>query len=145
MTHAATIQVPLTHRIVVCGSPKSGKSTYALQLLHTQVGGTFLYHLDSLIASHAWSDQSEVALKYLTEASPCIVEGCAAVRALRKYLDRHVGRPCDTVVRMATPRVELSRGQETLRKGEVTIWREIESELQRRGVAIELRPGTQVT
>lgn len=96
-----------------------------------------MYHLDSLVADHKWSEQSDIACKYLGEPGTWIVEGCASVRALRKWLARSpTGKPCDAIIRMATPREPLTRGQETLRKGEATIWREIEAELVTRGVMI---------
>src|SRR6476620_5132400 len=120
-------------RLVICGAPRAGKSTHALAL-HTP--GVWVYHLDSLIAEHAWSEQSDIAARYLGEPRPYIVEGCAAVRALRKRLAADPGKPCDAIVRMPTPRVELTRGQATLMKGERTIWTEIEPELQARGVEI---------
>src|SRR6476620_12464266 len=91
-------------RIVVCGGPRCGKSTFAEKVLQELMpAGAMLYHLDSLIADHGWSEQSEVAMKYLFEPTPYVVEGCAAVRALRKFLDRCPGKPCDVVVRLTAP------------------------------------------
>jgi adenylate kinase family enzyme len=127
----------LNTRTIILGSPKAGKTTLAKELLLTAAPGTFLWHLDTLIASHAWSEQSEVACAYLDSPVPWIVEGCAAGRALRKWLARHpTGKPCDTILRLTEPRIELSKGQETLRKGERTIWLEIAPELTARGVEI---------
>lgn len=126
----------MSARVVICGAPRAGKTTLA-KAIHTH--GAWLYHLDSLVESHAWSEQSAIAARYLSEPQPYIIEGCAAVRALRKWLrahDRDATRPCDAIIRMVTPREPLTPGQETLRKGEATIWREIEAELVARGVAI---------
>lgn len=129
----------MTARTIICGSPKAGKTTRAKELLLTAAPGTFLWHLDTLIASHAWSEQSDVACAYLDSPIPWIVEGCAAVRALRKWLARNPqGKPCDTIVRLTEPRIELTKGQETLRKGERTIWLEIAPQLELRGVHVDV-------
>ncbi len=120
-------------RVVICGAPRAGKTTLA-QSIHTH--GAWVYHLDSLVESHAWSEQSEAALRYLFEPGTWIIEGCAAVRALRKFVERCPGAPCDAIVRLTKPREPLSKGQETLRKGEATIWAGIEPELVARGVQI---------
>lgn len=123
----------MTLRVVICGAPRAGKTTTAIAM-HTH--GCWLYHLDSLVEKHRWSEQSDAAAKYLTEPGPYIIEGCAAVRALRKALLRSNDRPCDAIARMTTPKLELTKGQETLRKGEAKIWSEIEGTLIARGVLI---------
>ena len=135
-THEVGKQI--MNRVVVCGAPCAGKSTYAREVLLPRApAGTMMWQLDTLIASHAWSDQSEVAVRYLESPNPCIVEGCAAVRALRKWLQRHpTGRPCERVVRMTVPRTPHTPGQAKLAKGEATIWAEIEADLVSRGVDV---------
>ncbi len=125
--------VQMTLRVVICGAPRAGKTTTAIAM-HTH--GCWLYHLDSLVEKHRWSEQSDIAAKYLQEPGPYMIEGCAAVRALRKALLWSAAKPCDAIVRMPTPKLELSKGQETLRKGEAKIWAEIEPELVARGVLI---------
>lgn len=120
-------------RVIICGAPRAGKTTAALAM-HTH--GCWVYHLDSLVEKHTWSEQSTVAARYLSEPGPYIIEGCAAVRALRKYMATCPDKPCDAVVRFTSPRAPLSAGQETLRKGEATIWAGIEGELISRGVKI---------
>lgn len=124
-------------RIVVCGAPSAGKSTYAK--VAARSSGARVVALDSLVSTHAWSEQSAVAAGWLDSlaSAPFIIEGCAASRALRKWLASHpAGRPCDLVVRLTLPRIPLSAGQARLAKGEETIWQEIASELAARGVAI---------
>jgi len=130
----------MSGRIIVCGAPSAGKSTYASAAARSS--GAPLRHLDSLVEHHAWSAQSEAALVWLDAPGPWIIEGCAAVRALRKWLSSRPApaRPCERVVRLTVPRVPLSAGQARLAKGEETIWQQIAPELAARGVEIIL-PG----
>lgn len=121
---------------VICGAPRAGKSTLARAMLQGACPGTMLWHLDTLIESHTWSEQSEAALTYLESPHPAIIEGCAAARALRKFLERRDGAPCTSIVRMTGPLCELSKGQNTLARGEATIWAQIEHELSKRGVTV---------
>lgn len=126
-----------SQRTIILGSPKAGKTTLAKAMLLTAPQGTYLWHLDSLIESYSWSEQSEEAQRFLDAPIPWIVEGCAGSRALRKWLARNpTGRPCQEVLRLNEPRIELTKGQATMRKGEFTIWLSIKDELYRRGVTL---------
>jgi leucyl-tRNA synthetase len=66
-----------------------------------------------------------------------VIEGVALVRALRKWLERNAaGKPCDRVIVLRTPKVELTPGQAAMAKGHEKIWREVEPQLRKRGVEI---------
>jgi hypothetical protein len=125
-------------RLVICGVPRSGKTTLAARM-HPQAAGR-IRHTDDLI-SFGWSRASEiVAAQWFTLSGPWVVEGVAAVRALRKWLRAHPeGAPCDRVIWCNAPHVALTPGQETMAKGARTVWNEIAAELEGRGVVVERR------
>jgi hypothetical protein len=69
-----------------------------------------------------------------------IVEGVSLPRALRKWLAANpTGKPCDKIVFMAAPRIELIPGQVSMAKGIWKVWNEIVPELMARCVEIEYR------
>lgn len=114
--------------IVICGAPRAGKTTLAETFDRT------VMHTDDLITM-GWSEASElIATDWLRRPSPWVIEGVAAVRGLRKYLDFFASKPCDEVIYMPTPRLALSAGQAAMAKGVATIWAQIQPELERRGV-----------
>lgn len=157
-----------TEHVVVTGVPRAGKTTFAAQFDPADAPmdpadapqGPVL-HTDDLIGACGddrvvldWSGVSKyVAEHWLGEewfgglrrtiARPVpfrMVEGVAAVRALRKWLAAHPeGKPCDRVLWFGEPRVALTPGQAALAKGCRTVWAEVEPELRRRGVEIEVR------
>lgn len=122
-------------RIVICGGPRTGKTTRALSL-----GGSagVLKHTDDLIeqvrhlGKDGWSEASRIASTWLDEPGPWIVEGVAMSRALRKWRDAHPGEPppVDRVIRMTAPVVECTAGQIAMAKGEARVWSEIEDWLE---------------
>lgn len=109
-------------RVVLAGGPRTGKSTLA-ETIGALFGGK-LYATDDLIGSHDWSAASAECARWMAETpGPWIVEGVAAVRGLRKWLEANpTGRPCDLVIWMSVPVVGRSPGQETMAKGCTTIW-----------------------
>lgn len=122
-------------RIVIAGVPRAGKTTLALS---GDYPGRVL-HTDDLIRPHAWSEVSAEAAEWFDEPGPWVIEGVAAVRALRKWLSWHpTGRPCDRVLWLGTPRHELGKGQSALAKGCWTVWDGIRNEVRARGVLVEL-------
>ncbi len=124
-------------RVVITGVPRSGKTTLA-----TNWPGTpERYHTDDLAGVMAWSEVSEhVAGYWMSAAGPWLIEGVAAIRALRKWIATHSsGKPADLVVWMPQERMTLSSGQYSLAKGTRTIWQGLRPELLARGVAIEER------
>lgn len=123
-------------RLVVIGPPKAGKTTYAVsQAARVQCP---VHHCDDLISTHDWSAASQhIADQWLGTLGPWIVEGCAAVRALRKWLAANpTGMPCDYVLYIRTPKIPLNAGQARMQVAIDTIWRQIAAELRQRGVEI---------
>ncbi len=125
-----------TQRVLILGGPSVGKSTLAGQMSGA-LGIPNVRETDSLIGSLPWSDASQMASEWLDESGPWIVEGVAAVRALRKWLARTPeGQPADLVFMLRTERAQRSRGQQSMSKGVQTIWQGIAPELIRRRVRI---------
>jgi hypothetical protein len=123
-------------RIVIIGPPRSGKTTLALDMgTKTEVE---VLHTDDKIGL-GWSECSEwIAEHWLTPPGPWIVEGVAAVRALRKWLAAgHEEKPCDLVIHVREPKVALSKGQASMAKGCAKVWAEVEGGLRARGVDVE--------
>lgn len=126
----------MTIRTVVIGAPRAGKTTYAIargvrERVH-------VYHTDDLIGTLSWSDLSDhVATEWFAEPGPWIIEGVAAVRALRKWLAANPdGAPCDEVVVLEQPYIELTGRQAGMAKACATIWAEIEPEMRARRVNV---------
>lgn len=126
----------MTDRVVVIGPPRAGKTTYADARGDRE--GTRVRHTDDLIGAVSWSRVSEIiAFHWFDEPGPWIIEGVAAVRALRKWLRSHKsGSPCDEIVLLDRPKLALNAGQERMRKSCATIWEQIETELRSRGVQV---------
>jgi broad-specificity NMP kinase len=128
--------VGIVSRIVIVGGPRTGKTTLAFALA-TERQIRVIRHTDSLIDTHDWGSASTTAAHWFDATGRWIVEGVAAVRALRKWLDRHCGDrlvPCDEVITLWHPRVSLSPGQETMAKGVRTVWDEVLPRLVSRGL-----------
>jgi len=124
-------------RTVIIGSPKAGKTTLGLAI--SAELGVPLLHTDDLIDRFEWSAASEhIANVWLAEPGPWILEGVAAVRGLRKWLGGNPsGKPCDLIIELPTPRLELSSRQAGMAKACIGIWTEIRQDLGARGVATE--------
>ena len=122
--------------LAIAGGPRTGKTTTALELALRS--GTALLSTDCL-AHLGWSEASQAtAARMLTTGADLIVEGVAVARALRKALGQTAGRPCDRLLVLERPWLELSPGQRAMTKGVDTVLAEILPELRARGVAIEV-------
>ena len=119
-------------RIAIIGSPRAGKTTLGEQLQAAL--GLRLVSSDSLIEL-GWSKASDEVASMI-EATPGIYEGVTVVRALRKLVVRHETRPVDVVFVLSHPRVDLTSGQDAMRRGCETIFTEIEADLLKRGVVV---------
>jgi len=117
-------------RTVIVGGPKCGKTTRAVAM-----GGDII-STDGFASAGDFSAQSEAAAKHLGGDGDWVLEGVTAVRALRKWLRTHDGKPCDVVVNLTTAYQPLSPGQQALGKGCQTVLREITPELRKRGVEL---------
>jgi hypothetical protein len=121
-------------RIIICGGPRSGKTTLAFALsdaYRVKVNGT-----DELRGLE-WSDSSLVASTWFDRPGPWIVEGVVTPRALRKWLaSRPYGAPADYILWMNKPVSERVRGQESMAKGCATVWDEVEQAVRDRGTRV---------
>lgn len=125
----------MTLRTIILGSPQSGKTTLALKLGDRD--SVPVRHMDSLIGKHDWSGMSQEISTWFDADGPWIIEGVAGARALRKWLDRNPdGKPCDVIYNLTEPHIPLIKGQESMRKGCVSVWAEIDFQLDARGVEI---------
>lgn len=124
----------MSNRIIITGVPKSGKTTLSQS---DQYKGFSIKHTDDLNEKYEWSKESEVVASWFDNPGPWIVEGVTCPRALRKWLQGHPrGAPCDSVIFLPSPRIELNKGQLAMGKGLVTVWAEILPLLKSRGVKI---------
>jgi hypothetical protein len=124
-------------RVVICGGPRAGKTTLGTLLSRTMAGvGAPLTSTDDHMAL-GWSEASAESARVLGAPGPWILEGVAAVRALRKWMATHGGKPCDLVVWLDAAVVPRTAGQEAMAKGCATVWAGVKPELVRRGVEVQ--------
>jgi broad-specificity NMP kinase len=118
-------------RICIIGGPRTGKTTLASTMEN-------VLHTDDLIDKFDWSGVSEfVATDWLARSGPWVIEGVAVVRALRKWLAAHAhGQPCDRIIVLTQPHVELSKRQASMAKGHEKVWQEVRTTLLARGVVV---------
>lgn len=128
-------------RIVILGGARTGKTTRANALASKL--GLPLRHTDAA-ASLGWSEASAHVAGWFDAPGPWIIEGTAAVRALRKWLASHPhGKPCDTVFCHWRALEQLLPGQVAMNKGAATIWDEIGIAVAARDVrVVNWEPGT---
>lgn len=123
----------LADRIVITGGPRVGKTTLAGMLPVDEVLRT-----DDLVEDFEWSALSLEVSRRLDLPGPWVIEGVAAVRAVRKWMANYEdGKPCDVIVYLDRPLVgALLPGQIAMGKGTATILDGIRPELARRGVLV---------
>ncbi len=120
-------------KVVIIGAPLAGKSTLAQsfgvpvfctdteeQTREKIVGVTYLP------PQLNWSAHSQyVAEKWLTMNGDWVIEGVAAVRALRKWAVMHPNTmPCDKIIFLKR-KANRTQGQMTMEKGIENIWSEV--------------------
>lgn len=124
-------------RVVIIGGPKTGKTTVANKL-----GARHkipVKHCDSLIGLRDWSGASSEIAQWFAAPGPWIIEGVAAVRGLRKWLeDNPAGKPADVLLVMQKAKLPRTDKQESMAKGADTIWREIAAEVRARGTKVQV-------
>lgn len=123
------------NRVVIVGGPRSGKTTLA-----ANYHDAWVYHTDDYIHLGDFEDQIPALLSLFEEKPPWVLEGVTAVRALRAWLKFFIDKPCDEVITCWDDFEELTKGQQTMKKGCLTVWRQIENELIARGVVIAQNP-----
>jgi hypothetical protein len=112
-------------RILVTGYPNSGKTTIAKLLAATGEDHNIIpMSTDSLIdKTSEWSELSEIASNWFDKPGPCIIEGVAVPRAIRKWRTRHPrGKPpFDIFVFIRRPLAGYLPGQVAMAKGIETV------------------------
>lgn len=102
-------------RIIVVGSPRAGKTTWALDFKE-QNPSFDLIRGDDYISPQNWSSASEVvSLMLLGRAGPWVAEGTVMTRAMDKLLaQRPDVKPCDKIVWFHGSRELLKPGQSAM-------------------------------
>lgn len=122
-------------RTVIVGGPKTGKTTLA------QMTPEPTYHTDDYMHL-GWSEASQAVSELFFASGPWTVEGVATARALRRWLRRNAeGKPCDRVLVLTKVRdaKQYKPGHLTMAKGIHTVFCQIKTDLERRGVRIEIQ------
>lgn len=119
-------------RIVIIGAPGTGKTTLGRKLA-AELG----YPLTSTDDTMAmpWSEHSAHIAAVILTPGPYVVEGVAAVRALRKALDA-TERPCDRVIYLTHPHADKGAKAAAFGKGIATVWGGIWHRLHAAGVEV---------
>jgi hypothetical protein len=130
----------VTHRILIAGGPKVGKTTLSGELqtlMYSKHGApTSVQHTDDLIDALDWSAASLEVASWMDMSGPWIIEGVAVPRALRKWLVRSSGKPADVVYWSIANKIPLTKGQLAMAKGCLSVWNEVREELMLREVEI---------
>lgn len=127
-----SLKADMPDRLVIVGGPRTGKSTLMRALERDGVtlhGSDDVQHLE-------WSDASAHCSKWLDDPGPFVLEGVAMARALRKWIARDEGKPCDLVLWLSEPVAERTKGQVSMDKGVATVLMEIAPVLRKRGVTM---------
>lgn len=120
-------------RTIICGGPRSGKTLLARS-------GRFpgaVHETDSLIGIYSWGKDSEEVCNWMSMRGPWIIEGTTCARALRKWPEmRAEPLPIEIVVFILGHNQPLTSGQESMRKGILTVFRDVLPELQRQNIPV---------
>ena len=124
----------MTKRVLICGGPRTGKTTYGKKLAEEL--GCKLISTDDFI-DLGWSECSAHVAELIHDPDGAwVIEGVAAVRALRKTLEHSVGKMCEQVIWLTKPYGKRSAGQESMAKGCWTVWKGIEKDVIDRGIEV---------
>ncbi len=103
----------LFDKVAIAGAPRTGKTTLAKLVTDRPI-----MHTDDHMGVD-WSKQSEnVAALINAQDGKCCVEGMTVPRALRK------GMKVDAVIWLNSPKVEQTKGQQTMGKAARTVFDE---------------------
>lgn len=124
-------------RILITGWPRTGKTTLSAEL--GELHRVLARHTDDLIGRLDWSAASAEVAKWLEEPGPWIIEGVSVARVLRKYRDAHPDEPppCERLIYLRTPHVELNARQAGMGKGVDSVISELEPWFAEHGLEVE--------
>lgn len=124
-------------RILIAGWPRAGKTTLS-GILESELGIT-ARHTDDLIGQFNWSEASAEVALWMAEPGDCIIEGVSVARGLRKYRDAHPGEPppCERLIYLSTPHVELTTRQASMGNGCDSVMAELEPWFMEHGLEVE--------
>lgn len=126
-------------KILIGGGPRCGKSTAAAAIA-AALGISNVRATDTT-KDMEWSEASALVARWISEPGPWIIEGVVVPRAIRKwYKAGNTGKPADAVLWFDRPVVERTPGQDTMGKGCLTVWNEVEPVLRRAGVEVQVNP-----
>ena len=122
-------------RIVIIGGPRTGKSQLAKKLSQElsiptvlctdpqHLGGDAPSHMKITNRDERWSAVSEDVSHWFENPGPWIIEGVAAIRALRKYHKNNpeLPPPCDKLLVLSLPKVTQTKDQRNLAAGIHTV------------------------
>lgn len=102
-------------KLLIIGYPRSGKTTLAetqqVLMQHPyQDNRVKKISTDDLVKQYEWSAFSDKVADLLTQPGPWIIEGCSAVRGLRKYL-KAGNKPDFEIVWLDKPYIPLTGKQ----------------------------------
>lgn len=127
-------------RIFITGGPSTGKSSLAEKLAFEH-GIKHVLNTDALIGL-GWSEASAEAARWMDQHADqdYIVEGCATVRTLRKWMRQNEGKPLpdgSSVYVLNQPYEPQTKPQQAMAKGMYSVLQEIYGELVSRGAVFE--------
>ena len=124
-------------RTMILGVPEAGKTFYANYLADNFK--VSVIHTDDFIKEYEWGQRAVYIAGLMLQEPPWIIEGCDAVRGLRKCLEFNPDRkPAEKVLWFDSPRKNLSPRQLGFAKGLRKIFAEIQPQLERLGVEVEI-------
>ncbi len=126
-------------RILITGWPRTGKTTLSADLQNDLPEPCPVRHTDDLIGQLNWSAASSEVAKWLEEEGDWIIEGVSVARALRKYHEAHPDEPppCERLIYLRTPHVELTARQAGMGKGVDCVMAELEPWFLEHGLEVE--------
>lgn len=122
-------------RVVICGGPRSGKSSLAAHL--GERNADRIRHTDHLIGTHRWDEAVAEVADWFNRPAPWIVEGVVSGEALGARLDAERDtKPCDLAIFLHGSRKPLSMGQAKMAAKCLAAWESVREVLRARGVEL---------
>ncbi len=111
-------------RILIAGSPRSGKTTLAIAV-QKLFPGMKMFATDDIVNKATWSDASREVATRINQPGPWVIEGTVTTRGIRKWLAQEglnsKKKPAEFLIYCHKPLEPLTKAQDNMRKGDVTI------------------------